>query len=264
MTILPLADLDLLLSVSLIMTPRASLRCVQLGHPAGEVRSLFEPDFDQLPVVRGDQALGVLTRASIEQLEDHETIDFGHAVEKVPVLLASAPLADAIGALVESHSLLVVDERGFLEGLVHYSDLNRHPTRLLFYFLLAGLEMALARAILEVFGQDEEWLKQLSPPRQIQVLGITEWERREDIRIDMVEATELKDVVEVVLRVKGVQEALALTKETTAWLKGLVPLRNATMHPVRRMVRRAKDVRGLHEQLTRLRELGRASLAPRL
>jgi hypothetical protein len=132
---------------------------------------------------------------------------------------------------------------------------------LLFYFLLASLEMSLAEGIREVFGDDDTWVRQLSEPRQIQVPGITEWERRRDMRIDTVEATELKDVVKVAVRVREVQTRVGLDKVQATWLRSLLHLRNSTMHPVRRLVRGHDQVRDLHDRLLRLREL--ASAVPR-
>jgi hypothetical protein len=257
---MPLREFESLLAVSLIMTPRSLLRCIEVGAAPAAARSAFAPDFSQVPVMRGPRAEGVLRRSRIEGLRDDQHIDEAW-IEKVPVLAPGAPLSEAIRALVDATCVLVQDDSGSLVGLIHYSDLNRHPTRLLFYFLLASLEMSLAEGIREVFGDDDTWVRQLSEPRQIQVPGITEWERRRDMRIDTVEATELKDVVKVAVRVREVQTRVGLDKVQATWLRSLLHLRNSTMHPVRRLVRGHDQVRDLHDRLLRLREL--ASAVPR-
>ena len=139
-------------------------------------------------------------------------------------------------------------------GLVHRSDLNKHPARTYFYLWLSALEIGLARLV-ELRLPGDTWIKSLRDQAQIRVLGKMEFESRRNNSISPIQYLDLSDVVEIIKKNKSLYRELGFNSpsEVQSKLGGLVDLRHDIMHPVRTLVSDAESMSRLASRDGRLR-----------
>lgn len=129
-------------SISAVMT--SDPITVERTQPLSEVYGLLkQASFHHLPVIEGDDLVGVVAASDILRLvydvdgsDERElksfldyqfTIDDAMSVD-LRTLLTSATIQDAAAVLSDGslHSVLVVDDAGALAGIVTSTDLIRH------------------------------------------------------------------------------------------------------------------------------------------
>lgn len=246
------------ITARMIMTPRERLVSAGPLTTVAEAIDLLDTSFDQLPVLEEGRFLGLVFRRDIASRPLNARLSEDVVpVEKLICLPADAPLRDAFVALIGQPCVAVLGEDGrSLAGLIHFSDLNRHPVRSNAYLWLSAFEMTLAEWLRRSVPDPSEWLNVLDEHRQVLILGRWAYDQRQSIQLDPVEAAELSDLLRAVRTVPGMLERLGCTRSQFDRKTGhLVKLRNGVMHPVRSIVRRHEDVQQLATAYADLREL---------
>lgn len=242
-----------------IMTPVREFFVAKCDESTDEVIArASSASFDQLPVVDGTGHV-----AGIVYVDELRRLPSGAGVSHHVVPLtecAHLRVADGISkALRVLHEQpdpqpahLVVGDKGVV-GLIHRSDLNKHPARTYFYLWLASLEMGLARLV-ALRLPTNDWIELLGEQAQILVLGKMQVERRRNNSIAPIEYLDLSDLAGIVAKNRDLQQELgfAARSKVKDEIGGLVQLRHSIMHPVRTLV---SDAASLHELACREQRL---------
>ena len=246
------------ITARMVMTPRDRLVCANPRMTVGQAMDLLGASFDQLPVLEGDTFAGLVLRQDLKGKA--ATDDLGDAIvpsDRVPHVFPDAPMREAAVVLIEKPCVVVLEAGSSrLAGLIHFSDLNRHPVRSNAYLWLSAFEMTLAELLRREVPDPKAWLKVLDEYRQVMILGRWEYDKQQNIEIDPVEAAELSDLLRAVRTLPTLLDRLGFTRSQFDKKTGhLVKLRNGVMHPVRAIIRRHEDVRQLAAAFMDLREL---------
>ena len=191
--------------------------------------SKFE-GIDQIPIMDGKRMVAVWERTSKEK----------RLLDDSLLVSADAPLWDFIHTLHQQRYRLVVDKTN-IAGIVTWSDLLKVPVFVLAFSLLAELELAMNRRILEQY-KDDCWIGLLDT----QVQGTIASRRRKleerNLTLPAIEAADLWHKAKV-LRTK-----LGAGRNFEAELEKVVKLRNDVDH-VKDMVQGDSDLKGFVEHL---------------
>jgi len=239
-----------------IMTPIRKLVMARPGDRAVEVIATAKKGgFDQLPV--GNSRRNIVGLVFVEQLQDSPAdaavSDYLVPLAKCMQLRIKDGINKAVRVLHAQPASLVADGKK-VAGLVHRSDLNKHPTRTYFYLWLSWLEMGLARLI-ELRLPGNVWIDLLGDQEQIQVLGKMEFESRRNNSIAPIEYLDLSSLVRIIKKSELLQHELGFDSRNNVKeeLGGLVELRHTIMHPVRTLVSDAASMDKLAHRERKLR-----------
>ena len=180
----------------------------------------FLKDFDQIPVRRRTNVVGVLERSAMP---------FGTVRESMlPLddsLLASAdqPITKFVALLSRRpYRLVLVGTE--INGIVTRSDIAKPPVRLLAFTLVSHLETAITEVIRKHFPIDDTWLKHLDRDRQKRLSGRMKSRRAQNLVLPMIDLADLSDKRRVLTRICG------LDSVAESELAEIEELRNAVAH----------------------------------
>jgi CBS domain-containing protein len=246
------------ITLSSIMTHTRELTMVGPEDSSAAAMATAEKGgFDQVPV--GGSREGIVGLVFVEELENSPAgttvADHLVPVAKCTQLRTKDGISRAVRTLHTVPASLVADGEK-VAGLVHRSDLNKHPARTYFYLWLSWLEMALARLI-DLRLPGNAWIGLLGEQEQIQVLGKMQFESRRNNSISPIEYVDLSSLVRVVKGSDGLQRELGFDsrRRVKDELGGLVELRHSIMHPVRTLVSDAASMDKLASREKRLRSI---------
>lgn len=149
--------------VQVIGTFGDALVCAPAEAVAAEWLARNEPDFDQFPVKRGAETIGVLTRSAVAGTQRVEEVM--EPLREGLVVSAHMPITDLIPKL-KDHSYRLVLRGAQIDGLVTHSDLLKLPVRMVAFSLLTHLELVMAARIAKRWPADDDWFGLLSEGRQ--------------------------------------------------------------------------------------------------
>jgi len=214
-----IAALETGLRVSHIATFK--LKTCSPAQKASEV--LADPllkDFDQIPVRRTANVVGVLERSampfgtvqeSMLPLDDSLLVSADQPITKFVALLSRRP-----------YRLVLVGTE--LIGIVTRSDIAKPPVRLLAFTLISHLETAITEVIRKHFPTDDTWLKHLDPDRRKKLSGRMKRRRAQNLVLPMIDLADLSDKKCLITRLCSLDAAE--DRELTE----IVYLRNAVAH----------------------------------
>ena len=158
-----LAAMEASFHVHVIGTFGDALVCAPAEAVAAEWLARNEPDFDQFPVKRGTETIGVLHRSAVKGQQRVE--EAMQPLREGLVVSAHMPITDLIPKL-KDHSYRLVLRGAQIDGLVTHSDLLKLPVRMVAFSLLTHLELVMAARIGERWPSDADWFGLLSEGRQ--------------------------------------------------------------------------------------------------
>lgn len=175
--------------VQVIGTFGADLVCAPADADVAPWLEAHGADFDQFPVKRGEETIGILHRYCV-----HGSTSVRDAMQPLREgLLVSAdmPITDLIPQLRESPYRLVL--RGaHIDGLVTQSDLLKLPVRLVAFALITHLEQVMADLIGAQWPGDS-WLPHLGQGRQNKLTAKLADLSRRKVNPPLLELTEFSD-----------------------------------------------------------------------
>jgi len=241
-----------------IMTPSKELISVSINdHIRVALTKASEGPFDQLPVLDNKaRIVGLVYMDKLQGCSSEATVsDYLIPLAECKPLRTTDGISKAVRILHTQPANLVVDGEKVV-GLVHRSDLNKHPARTYFYLWLSALEMGLARLV-ALRLPDNAWVELLGEQAQIQVLGKMEFESRRNNSIAPSEYLDLSDLVGIIKKNEPLQRELGFDSRSKleGEIGGLVQLRHTIMHPVRTLVSGAESMNTLVDREKRLRAI---------
>jgi hypothetical protein len=153
---------------------------------------------------------------------------------------ADAPLWHFIHTVHEQPYRLVVEQTR-ITGIVTWSDLLKVPVLVLAFSLMAELELAMNRRILEQHA-DDTWLDLLDKDERQKIRGRRRKLERENLTLPMIELADLWH------KAKLLRGPLGAGRDFEAELGKVVKLRNDVDH-VKDIVRSDADLKGFVEHL---------------
>lgn len=239
-----------------LMTPVAEALTIRAGDVAADAaRALDRAGFDYAPVVAEGAVSGYaaarLLRDRAGQVSDHL-----RSLEVSLVVTGDTPFPDLLVALRDKPFLFVVEGRSPV-GFVTRSDLNKHTARLHYYFLLAGLEIALANLVRLQYIPLAQALGCLSDERRGEIEARYSALRATRMDLDELASSDLSDLVAMVettpeLRRLFGDDSRKSFHRRVGWLPDF---RHSVMHAVRPLVAGEDDVAKLIEREETLRAL---------
>lgn len=228
-----------------IMTPSRKLISTRASASAREAAARARNDaFDQLPVVNDrSQIIGLVYVDQLQKLPvDALVSDCVVPLEESGQLRIEDGISKAVQILHTKPASLVTDGVKVV-GLVHRSDLNKHPARTYFYLWLSSLEMMLARLV-SLRLPSNAWIEHLGEQAQIRVLGKMEFESRRNNSIDPIEYLDLSNLARIIAKNQIIYTELGFDSRNRLEdeIGGLVDLRHDIMHPVRTLVSDAESM----------------------
>ena len=241
-----------------IMTPFKQFVSAQPSAYARETVADARKDaFDQLPVVDDEgHVTGLVYVAQLQKLPDDALVaDYVVPLEESGQLRIEDGISKAVQILHTKPASLVTDGVRVV-GLVHRSDLNKHPARTYFYLWLSSLEMMLARLV-SLRLPSNAWIEHLGEQAQIRVLGKMEFESRRNNSIDPIEYLDLSNLVRIIAKNEIIYTELGFDSRNGLEdeIGGLVDLRHDIMHPVRTLVSDAESMSVLANREETLRAI---------
>ena len=243
------------IKLGMIITPSDRLKTVELESPVSEAISKMGTYYDQLPVMSKNKLAGMIFRNDIP-------VDVS-GVQSIKSLCKSSSMLESVHAgqsikhaiehLCDNEVCIVFDtSTGEFCGLLHYADLNKQAVRIFCYLWTSALEMSLAE-LLSVYSRNEDWVDALSEHRQIQVLGRSEFRRRQQIELSPIEGLELSDLINIWSKRTDLSDIFGITKsQFQQKANHLVDLRHASMHPIRTLVKNHSEVKALSIRISDL------------
>jgi hypothetical protein len=180
---------------------------------------------DQIPMTDGERTVAVWDRMSKRK----------RLLDDSLLVSADAPLWEFIHTVHEQPYRLVV-EKTKIAGIVTWSDLLKVPVFVLAFSLLAELELAMNRRILEQY-KDDSWVDLLSEEGKQKVRGRQRSRRYANLELPAVEAADLWHKATVLRGVLGAGPDFDVDFEK------VLKLRNDVDH-VKDMVRSDADLKG--------------------
>ena len=242
-----------------ICIPPEQCFTVKPGHIDSRIiDEMDRENYDYAPVVNDRCVYGLAGKKFLANLNKHNCVlsptvaeisdkshffEISHLYVSLPPILAK--MSQSIAVLVfqtghaESHHSL-----SHFIGLMTLSDLNRHEIRFALFRVVTALEFNLAKIISNFFPDPNEWLKKLNEDDQVRILGYSELSKRNNMEIDLIEATQLTNLLNIIAKTKEIIELLKYRsrKEFEKQIGNIAQLRNQVMHVVRPLIMKQNDV----------------------
>lgn len=227
-------------TVQTIMTPWSSVATIaehELEDDSPVLRIADYRHYSFLPVMDGARVTGILEVRG--RRLHHLTADW--------LISRDTPIPALIELFVRSSSraFLVIYGQDTV-GLVSLADINKMPTRIYLFNLVAELETALAAAISAyVRGEDEVVLRVLEKPEIVRnYVAMAPSMRGQDLDIGILQQLNLSDLVNFLRKTPELYQAIGFASgnHVKVRLNGLVELRHRVAHAVRPLVTSSDEI----------------------
>ena len=155
------------------------------------------------------------------------------------VISADMCLLDLIDLFDEKHTVYFVKEGADIVGLVHYSDLKKHPVRVLCYLMVSEIELKFRGLLKERYSERRDELRDiLSETLDCSVWSKLQCLKKKDEKngqdLTYVDYLYFSNFFEIFKKQKDLLDTLGLdSDELDSLKKSLKPVRNWAAHPAR-------------------------------
>lgn len=212
-----------------------------------------DPVYDHLPVEDADgHLIGLLDYATAGATRDGEeprVADRMDPLSEADLIGAETSIVDLIGR-IRRKPFLVVFARGTI-GMVAWSDLQKLPVRAAIFALVTGFELTMYEAIKRRFGNQDDWIESLKPPRREMARKKYHDQRKRDGDVDLLLCTQFCDKRDILIETFEFDIGRKKLKKT---LKAIEKVRNPLAHGSNYAMSFAR-VERLRDTLRDLREL---------
>lgn len=149
-----------------------------------------------------------------------------------------------------------VTEQNEVVGIVTPADLNKTPSKMLFYILISYFERLLIKSIMNLDLTDREIEGCIGFTRLWQALGRHEQARRENFQLSLIECLNISDLIDLACKKSSIRKLLDYQNESEArkCLKPLVYLRNKVMHSGHFIIHNEKQLIKRRAEYARIRQ----------
>ena len=234
-------------TVETIMTPWNEVVVVEesaLPSPEDALEEARDHDYSLLPVVAAGRVAGIFVTRSgkvipptLDQFVTRDT-----PIPDLIDLFAPAPLRG-----------FVVVYRQDPVGFVTTADINKLPTRVYLYNLIAELEIKLATVIHTHFeGDDRAILERLPQSKTIEdIEEVSPSMRNAGFYVGVIQQLYISDLANILRKTPDLYRAVGFESghKVDDVLGGLVDLRNKAAHPVKPLLKSSRGVRDLADDI---------------
>ena len=220
-----------LLTVELIMTPKDEfVTCHDNELITQLVNRLKKYDF--LPVSAKEIKYFVLKT----KVEDLLTKNLTATVEEIKqpisekeLILDNTPINNYF---LKCKNPLFVNKENEVIGIVTLADLNKTPSKMLFYILISGLEQLLTKSIKSLNLSENKIEGIIGFNRLWNAKGRNEWNTRRNLELSLIECLNTCDLLKIACKRPRIRKMLNYPDEKVAkkYLNPLDNLRNKVMH----------------------------------
>jgi len=178
-------------------------------------------DFDQIPVKKNDQIVGVVERK--EEGISGPVKENMRPLDESILVSAEMPLIKFIHLAAGTPCRLVL-KGAKIQGIVTPSDIPKLPVRLFAFALVTHLEMVMANVIRAKCPNEQDWLAFLSVGRRKKLEKKSHDLKRKNLNLSMLELTEFCD------KRTTVKKVCKLSNKFESELKEIEKLRNKVAH----------------------------------
>jgi hypothetical protein len=141
-------------------------------------------------------------------------------------------------------------------GIVTPADLNKTPSKMVFYILISSFERLLIRSIKNLNLEDKEIEGCIGFTRWWQALGRNEQARRENFHLSLIECLNTGDLIDLACKKSSTRKLLNYQSESEACksLKSLVSLRNKVMHAGHFIIKNEKQLIRRRAEFEKIRQ----------
>jgi hypothetical protein len=141
-------------------------------------------------------------------------------------------------------------------GIVTPADLNKTPSKMLFYVLISSFERLLIKSIKNLDLTDREIEGCIGFTRWWQARGRNEQARRENFDLSLIECLNTGDLIDLACKKPSIRKLLNYQSESEACksLKSLVYLRNKVMHAGHFIIKNEKQLIRRRAEFVRIRQ----------
>jgi hypothetical protein len=158
--------------------------------------------------------------------------------------------------LLQRKDPLFVTRQNEVIGIVTPADLNKTPSKMLFYILISYFELLLIKSIKDLNLTENEIVECIGWKRWKQVLGSHERATKENYQLSPIECLDTHDLVNLTCRMPSILKRLNYQSESEARenLMQLVYLRNKVMHAGQFIIQNEKQLNQRRVEYERIRK----------
>ena len=141
-------------------------------------------------------------------------------------------------------------------GIVTPADLNKIPSKMLFYILISFFERLLIRSIINLDLTDNEMEGCIGFTKLWEARGRYEQSKRENFQISLIDCLNTSDLIDLACKKPSIRRILNYQSELEARksLKSLVYLRNKVMHAGHFIIQNEKQLINRRVEYERIRQ----------
>ena len=245
------ADLQHVIQAKHIMAPVVSDGCIDLGSPQREAKQrLLRNKFD-FGLVRDDgDFVGMIP--VMDLADSIDPLKNGPRVRPLlprSLLTDVTPLPEVLCSLEEFPFHAVIAKRQVV-GVIHTSDLNKHPAYGYFYLLICRVEQCMIGLIRRQVGAYPEWKGFIPEPRRRkEVEKRTAAAETRDLKIDPLNYLYFSEYIAILACYEHICRALRFdsSEAMKSYVDGIQELRNHVAHPAHDLIDRNRTVSKLLE-----------------
>ena len=149
-----------------------------------------------------------------------------------------------------------VTKQNEVVGIVTPADLNKTPSKMLFYILISSFERLLIKSIKNLDLTNKEIEGCIGFTRWWQALGRYEQARRENFQLSPIECLNTRDLIDLACKKPSIRKLLNYqsASEARKSLKSLVHLRNKVMHAGYFIIQNKKQLIRRRAEYKRIRQ----------
>lgn len=248
-------DLLSLLTIKLIMTPRTKMETCKDQEKTTEVIQRMR-DYDVLPVSSNGHMRFFVRKTKMEkEMEKDSSVNIKDIKEKISYEHTISEDERIDSLLASGQDFFFVIRQKEVSGIVTYADLNKWPSKVLFYVVISRFEQLLIEATENMPLGQRELEKYIGFWGLWGALGRYELEKRGNVELSLIQCLNTSDLVDIACKNPRIRDVLGYQTKNQAekYLNPIVDLRNKIMHAGHSLVESKDDIKRRREQYDRIR-----------
>ena len=244
-----------LLTVRLIMTSKDRLVTCKDDEPITLLVDKLKK-YDLLPVFDKEMKHYV-SKTEVEALREENTSvrvkDIKQRISESNSISEDEPISQYL--LLREKPIFVTKQKEVV-GIVTPADLNKTPSKMLFYILISFFERLLIKSIKDLELTDKQVEGCIGFKRWWQALGRHEQARRENFQLSLIDCLNIGDLFDIASKKRSIRKLLNYQSEQEAHknLKPLEYLRNKIMHSGQFIIKNEKQLIRRRAEYRRIRQ----------
>jgi hypothetical protein len=244
-----------LLTVKLIMTPKDRFVTCKDDDSITDLGEKLKK-YDFLPVLSASVQYFV-SKTDVERLSKQNRCvkvrEVKQRISENQLISGEEPI---YRYLLQRTCPLFVTGQNEVVGIVTPADLNKTPSKMLFYILISYFELLLIKSIKDLNLTDNEMVECIGYNRWQQAIGRHERATRENYQLSPIDCLDTRDLINLACKKPSIRKRLNYQSESEARenLGQLVYLRNKVMHAGHFIIQNEKQLNERRVEYERIRK----------